>query len=55
MKILGKTFYVSSNLDPVKDKEDAHIFQGKNKTKRICDIIKMDKRIKTKILDLGGS
>lgn len=54
LTIQGHKLYVSENLDPVKEIKDAKIFIGKHKTKRICDIIKTDKRIKTKIIDLGG-
>lgn len=52
MHVMGKILYVSENLDPVKNIEDAKIFNGKNKTKRICGIIETDKRIKTKIIEI---
>ena len=52
--INDKVFYVDKHLKPVESFEKAVVFSGKRKTKRICDIIKTDKRIKTKILDLGG-
>jgi len=52
LKIRDKLLYVTKDLNATEEIEKAHIFIGKRKVKRFCDIIKSDKRVKAKIIEI---
>lgn len=53
LKVNQSIFYLTENMDPSHDIEDAFTFVGKRRVKKICQVIEKDKRVKTKIIEVS--